>query len=111
MYDYVIIYVDDLFVAMCDPQHFFDELQVPLWNYKLKGVIEPCYHLGLIFSMIQMGPSALEHKHMLNICSQITKPCSKNFHGPCFQPSAKTTTQNLSLPLFVVLMILPTTSP
>ena len=49
MYDYVIIYVDDLFVSMCDPQQFFDELQAPSWNYKLKGVGEPHYHLGADF--------------------------------------------------------------
>ena len=53
---------------MYDPQHFFDELQAVPWNYKLKGVIITWV---LIFSMIQMGPSALEHKHMSNVCFKL----------------------------------------
>ena len=45
-YEYVVVYVDDLFVAMKDPLAFFQELQTDPWNYKLKGVGPPCYHLG-----------------------------------------------------------------
>ena len=48
-YDYIIVYVDDLFVAMKDPLAFFQELQTDPWNYKLKGVGPPCYHLGADF--------------------------------------------------------------
>ena len=49
MYDYVVIYVDNLFASMHDPGQFFTDLQSSTWNYKLKGVGEPCYHLGTDF--------------------------------------------------------------
>ena len=49
MYDYVVVYVDDLFVSMTNPQHFFDDLQSPPYNNKLKGVGEPPYHLRTDF--------------------------------------------------------------
>ena len=45
-YEYVCVYVDDLLVAMKDPKPFMDALQDDPWNYKLKGVEEPKYHLG-----------------------------------------------------------------
>jgi hypothetical protein len=45
-YEYVCCYVDDLLVAMSDPQTFFDILQSDPYNYKLKGVGVPEYHLG-----------------------------------------------------------------
>ena len=48
-YEYIIVYVDDLFIAMKDPMVFFQELQTDPWNYKLKGVGPPHYHLGADF--------------------------------------------------------------
>ena len=49
MYDYVVIYVDNLFASMHDPGQFFTDLQSSPWKYKLKGVGEPSYHLGTVF--------------------------------------------------------------
>ena len=34
MYNYVVIYIDDLFASMQDPGQFFADLQSPTWNYK-----------------------------------------------------------------------------
>ena len=48
-YEYIVVYVDDLFVAMKDPTAFFQELQTDPWNYKLEGIGAPCYHLGADF--------------------------------------------------------------
>ena len=48
-YEYIIVYVDDLFVALKDPTAFFQELQTDPWNYKLKGIGAPHYHLGADF--------------------------------------------------------------
>ena len=45
-YEYVCVYVDDLLVAMKNPQAFMDLLQSAPHNYKLKGVGDPRYHLG-----------------------------------------------------------------
>jgi len=36
-YEYVCDYIDDIAVMMKTPQSFFDKLQGPSWNYKLKG--------------------------------------------------------------------------
>ena len=40
-YEYVCTYVDDLLVAMRNPQPFMDALQAEPHNYKLKGVGPP----------------------------------------------------------------------
>ncbi len=45
-YEYVCVYVDDLYTALKNPNEFFDALKSDPWNYKLKGVEEPRYHLG-----------------------------------------------------------------
>ena len=44
-YEYICVYVDDLMVIMKDPQAFFDTL-TDKYNYILKGVGPPEYHLG-----------------------------------------------------------------
>ena len=49
VYEYVGVYVDDLLVAMKEPEKFFEALQAEPHNYKLKGVEEPKYHLGADF--------------------------------------------------------------
>ena len=45
-WDYVCVYVDDLLCAMKDPKSLMDKLQSKPYEYKLKGVDEPKYHLG-----------------------------------------------------------------
>ena len=46
VWEYVCTYVDDLLVAMKNAKEFMDRLQSEPWNYKLKGIEEPKYHLG-----------------------------------------------------------------
>ncbi len=46
VYEYVTTWVDDLLVAMKNPKQFMDAFQAPPYNFKLKGVEEPKYHLG-----------------------------------------------------------------
>ena len=48
-WEYVVIYVNDLIVAMHDPQRFFDDLQGPQVRFTMKGIGEPSYHLGADF--------------------------------------------------------------
>ena len=49
-WEYIVIYVDDIIVAMKDPKSFFDELQDPdKVGFKMKGVGSPTYHLGADF--------------------------------------------------------------
>ena len=54
-YEYVCTYVDDLLVAMKNPAEFMDALQSAPWNYKLKGVSFPKYHLGADFKRDKDG--------------------------------------------------------
>ena len=49
VYEYVCCYVDDILCAMKDPDTFMTQLQSAPWNYKLKGVGDPRYHLGADF--------------------------------------------------------------
>ena len=44
-YNHIVVYMDNLIVAMKDPKEFFDQLQSPP-NFKLKGVRPASYHLG-----------------------------------------------------------------
>ena len=46
IYEYLVVYVDDLIAVMQDPKAFFDELQRSPHHYTLKGLTEPRYHLG-----------------------------------------------------------------
>ena len=49
-WEYIIVYVDNIIVAMKDPKSFFDELQDPdKVGFKMKGVGSPTYHLGADF--------------------------------------------------------------
>jgi len=43
-YKYICVYVDDLLAMMKKPQEFMDRL-TKVYNYKLKGVGPPSYHL------------------------------------------------------------------
>ena len=49
LWEYVIVYVDDIIVAMKDAKHFFDELQGLNVGFTMKGVGKPNYHLGANF--------------------------------------------------------------
>ena len=44
-YEYLCVYVDDLFLISHKPEQFFEDLRIK-YGYKLKGVGEPTYHLG-----------------------------------------------------------------
>eukprot|EP00977_Amphora_coffeiformis_P016246 scaffold4969_cov104-Amphora_coffeaeformis.AAC.2 len=45
-YEYTVVYVDDIFTALKEPVIFYDAIQSEPWNYKLKNIEEPKYHLG-----------------------------------------------------------------
>eukprot|EP00977_Amphora_coffeiformis_P011219 scaffold2692_cov115-Amphora_coffeaeformis.AAC.2 len=45
-YEYIVVYVDNIFTALKEPVIFYDAIQSKPWNYKLKNVKEPKYHLG-----------------------------------------------------------------
>ena len=41
-----MVYVDDIMTALKDPDKFYKALQSDPWNYKLKNIEAPKYHLG-----------------------------------------------------------------
>jgi hypothetical protein len=47
-YEYVLVYVDDLMCIVSHPEHFFQAF-IKTYNFKLKGVGTPSYHLGECF--------------------------------------------------------------
>ena len=50
VWEYIVVYVDDIIVAMKDPKSFFEELQDPeKVRFKMKGVGSPTYHLRADF--------------------------------------------------------------
>ena len=49
VWEYVVVYVDDIIVAMRDAQGFFNELQGLKIGFTMKGVGKPTYHLGVDF--------------------------------------------------------------
>ena len=49
MWEFIVVYVDDIIAAMNDPQSFFNELQGPKVSFTMKGVRSPTYHLGADF--------------------------------------------------------------
>ena len=49
MWEFIVVYVDNIIAAMNDPQSFFDELQGPNVGFTMKGVGSPMYHLGADF--------------------------------------------------------------
>ncbi len=46
VYEYVVVYVDDILTALKNPAEFYSQLQSDPYNYKLKNVEEPKHHLG-----------------------------------------------------------------
>ena len=49
VWEYLLVYVDDIIVAMKNTQEFFDNLQGPNVGFKMKGIGKPNYHLGADF--------------------------------------------------------------
>ena len=60
VYEYICVYVDDLYAIMKDPDDFFNRLQDPnIHGYKLKGLIgKPTYHLQMISILVK---TRMEH--------------------------------------------------
>ena len=66
VWEYVAVYVDDLAIAMKDPESFTNALMAPPYNFKLKGTGEIKHHLGMEFSRDPDGTLCLEQKSYLD---------------------------------------------
>ena len=49
IWEFIVVYVDEIIAAMKDPQSFYDELQGPNVGFTMKGAGSPMYHLGADF--------------------------------------------------------------
>ena len=59
VWEYIVVYIGDLIVAMKHAQTFFDELQSPKIGFTMKGVGNPTYHLGADFFRDEDGTLCL----------------------------------------------------
>ena len=70
LWEYVVVYVDDIIVAMKDAKHFFDELQGPNVGFTMKGVGKLNYHLGADFFYDDNGTLCFgSHTYAKRLCS------------------------------------------
>ena len=85
-WDYVCVYVDDLLAAMQNPKWLMDKLQDKPFNYKLKGVAEPKYHLGGDFFRDKDGTlcygAQTYIKRLMDICQQVFGEKPKTYVSP-----------------------------
>ena len=66
MYKYIAVYVDDLAIAMAEPQAFMDVLEHK-YNFKLKGTGPISFHLGCDFFCDEDGVLCMApHKYIEN---------------------------------------------
>ena len=61
IYEYIAVYVDDLAIALKDPQAFADILETK-YNFKLKGTGPICFHLGMDFLRDEDGTLCIASK-------------------------------------------------
>jgi hypothetical protein len=60
LWEYIAVYVDDLCIAMRNPQSLISQLSSPPYNFKLKGSGEIKFHLGMEFTRDSDGVLCLE---------------------------------------------------
>jgi hypothetical protein len=64
VYEYIAVYVDDLAIAMADPQEFVDVLEKK-HKFKLKGTGTIAFHLGCDFFMMTKVSCAWLQRNIL----------------------------------------------
>ena len=66
VWEYVAVYIDNLAIAMKDPDTFIKALMAPPYNFKLKGNGEIKQHLGMEFSRDKDGTLCLKQSSYLD---------------------------------------------
>ena len=110
VWEYIVVYVDDIIVAMKDTQGFFNAIQGPNVGFTMKGVGKPTYHLGTDFSTMLMGPCASVHKHIRSGCVPPSNLCMGSSQRPSFPLLTMRTIPSLMTPHCVTRMILLSSS-
>ena len=75
LWEYIIVYVDDIIVAMKDAKHFSDELQGPNVGFTMKGMGITSEQISFMMATV---PCALVLRHMLNGFAPLLRPCLVN---------------------------------
>jgi hypothetical protein len=85
-YEYIVIYVDDILTALKNPPEFYEKLTSDPWNYKLKNVEEPTYHLDGDFFCDSDGTfcygAQTYVKRMVDNYKQMFGELPHEFHAP-----------------------------
>jgi hypothetical protein len=86
MYEYIAVYVDDLAIAMKDPQAFIDVLEKK-HNFKLKGTGPIEFHLGCDFfrdddGVLCMAPKKYIEKMIMGYETMFGEKPSTKIHSP-----------------------------
>eukprot|EP00957_Ditylum_brightwellii_P186521 14200935-Ditylum_brightwellii.AAC.1 len=76
VWEYIAVYVDDLAIAMKNPQQLVDTLSSPPFKFKLKGTGPITHHLGMQFTRDADGTLCLESKKYLQ---KITENYERHF--------------------------------
>jgi len=87
VYEYVAVYVDDLALALKNPQEFLDQLTSHPYNFKLKGSGPITFHLGMDFSrdqygILTMAPKKYIEKMVANYERLFGEPPKTNVYAP-----------------------------
>ena len=70
VWEYIVVYVDDIIVALKEAQGFFEALQGPNVGFVMKGIGKPTYHLGTDFFHDDNGTLCLGSQTYLKwLCS------------------------------------------
>ena len=105
VWEYPVIYVDDIIMVMKDPKAFFNELQEPNIVFTMKGIGKPTYHLGTDFYCNDDGTLCLGAQTYSKCLCATFESLYGEQPKTVFFPLTMMTTQNLMILLFVVLMI------
>ena len=86
VYKYIAVYVDDLAIAMADPQSFVDVLELK-HKFKLKGTGPIKFHLGCDFfhdedSVLCMAPKKYIEKMAMGYETMFGEKPSTKVHSP-----------------------------
>ena len=87
IYEYVAVYVDDLAMALKDPEALIKKLQSAPFSFKLKGSGPITFHLGMDFfrdsdEVLCMAPKKYIEKMLANYERLFGEPPKQNMHAP-----------------------------
>jgi Reverse transcriptase (RNA-dependent DNA polymerase) len=93
VYEYIAVYVDDLAIAMADPQTFVNTLE-DKHQFKLKGTGPISFHLGCDFfrdeeGVLCMAPRKYIEKMMMSYESMFGEKPSNKIHSPLEKGSTR----------------------